>query len=69
MRRRIQHLAWTATFVVSSLTANAQEDNPPTAKMRWGEAILRQKSAWYAFPEARAAADEGEDRLRQRARA
>ena len=57
MRWRIQHLAWTATFVVAALTANAQEANPPTANTRWGEAILRQKSAWYASPEARAAAN------------
>jgi PelA/Pel-15E family pectate lyase len=57
MKSRIHYLVSIAALVFSPLTASAQETTPPAARIRWNEAILRQKLDWYASAEARAVAD------------
>lgn len=57
MKSRIQPLLCIATLALATWSASGQETTPPAAKTRWSEAILRQKSAWYASAAARAIAD------------
>ncbi len=63
MKQRIHPLLYIVTLALAALTANAQEtnspatNNPPAAKIRWGNGYLRQKPEWYASAEARAVAD------------
>lgn len=57
MKQRIHHLLCLCTLALAAFTANAQETNPPAAKIRWSVAILRQKPEWYASAEARPVAD------------
>ncbi|MBE0544820.1 MAG: pectate lyase [Verrucomicrobia bacterium] len=57
IKQRIPHLLFIAILALAAGATSAQENIPPTERIRWDDGLLRQKPGWYSSVAARAVAD------------